>query len=225
MTKRTRAPEIPLIKRPITEIMRITNEAGRSAAANAELIQSASREMRFEWIGKAFPTGLGMSDDEFNDIIVQACNAFDKGIDEYCDGLNEAVQQRPARLPGVGYWFSEDDTFAFGLMVDTSKFSAERLDANALFDRFRVRLVSEYDRIALQVGAARADGADISFSDKEDEPLSIRMTVDETIFLQIVPAAIDRTTLDERLPPMLREFVGLLADDATAGSDPFPIAI
>ena len=99
MTKRTRASEIPLIKRPIAEIVRIANEAGRNAAANAELVQSASREMRFEWIGQAFPQGFGMSDDQFNGIVTQASNAFDKGIDEYCDSLvanKESVKSCPS---------------------------------------------------------------------------------------------------------------------------------
>lgn len=210
MAKRTRASEIPLVKRPIAEIVRIANEAGCRAAGNAELIQSAFFDMRFEWIGKAFPEGFGLSDDQFDDIVSRACDAFDEGIDDYRDSLNKPRQLSSPPLTGVGYWFSEDDSFAFGLMVDTSKFHVEQFHSEALFNRFHARLLSEYDRLALQIEAARAEGTDVSAGNPEGGPLSITFSSDESLFLQIVPSAIDRETLVTQLPGALKNFVEML---------------
>jgi hypothetical protein len=119
--------------------------------------------------------------------------------------LADAAKASRDRLPSVGYWFSEDDSFAFGLMVDLSKFSMQQSDSEALFNRFYARLLSEYDRLALQIEAARAERIDPA-----DEPLSISFTHDENIFLQIVPTAIDRATLTEELPVKLNQFVEIL---------------
>ncbi|WP_213768982.1 hypothetical protein [Caballeronia sp. dw_19] len=225
MAKQAMQIETPLIKRPLEEILAAARAAGRQAFTQRETLDSAWQDAAFVWIDKTLPDNQGMPDEYVNSLLQKAKSAFEQGVEEYLDGVSQVVQAPTPRLPGVGYWFSEDDSFAFGLMVDLLKFQVERFDPDALFDRFYARLVSEYDRRAPHVEAARAYGIAVRSVGQEDEPLSMSMLIEETLFLQIVPIAIDRATLVERLPPMLREFVGLLADDAAVGSDPFPNAI
>ena len=120
----------------------------------------------------------------------------------------------PSRLRGVGYWFSEDSSFAFGLQVDMRVFTADLFDAPALYDRFYSRIIGEYDRLAALVATHRAsDGIDAyPANPEEDIPLSITVLVEEVLFLQIVPAAIGHQELRAQLPEKLRCFIEMLGD-------------
>lgn len=82
MTKRATV-EIPLVKRPIAEIVSVARAAGRDAFITKSTIEAAYTQARFEWIGKAFPTGEGMPDQKFDQVLRNACDAFDKGVEDY----------------------------------------------------------------------------------------------------------------------------------------------
>ena len=132
---------------------------------------------------------------------------------------SELASHVPSRLPGVGYWFSEDSSFAFGLMVNLSELWVAYFDGDALYERFHSRLTTEFEQLMVQVDATRTEGSDVYPVDpEEDVPLSISMPVEDTIFLKVVPAALSRETFSEKLPGMLREFIAMMAD-------PFPNAI
>jgi hypothetical protein len=217
MGEQTQSTETPLIKRSLEEILAAARAAGRKAFTQRETLDSAWQDAAFAWIDKTLPDNQGMPDEYVNGLLEKAKSAFEQGVEDYLEGISLVARTPEPRLLGVGYWFSEDDSFAFGLMIDLSKFQVERFDPDALFDRFYSRLVSEYDRLAPHVEAARAYGITICPVGQKDGPLSMSMPIEETLFLQIVPTAIDRATLVTQLPGVLANFVEMLGP--TAGDE------
>ncbi|MFL9885209.1 hypothetical protein PQR66_19355 [Paraburkholderia agricolaris] len=112
-----------------------------------------------------------------------------------------------ARIPGVGIFFDEGGTFRYGLVIDLSKFEREKCDLCALSERFRARLMEEYDRLAPHIETARkANDPDIPQS-YDGDAVGMHMPFDELMMLEIIPTAIDRTTLDDRLPGAIGDFM------------------
>lgn len=83
MGKSIKAEMVPLVKRPIEEILAVSRTAGRKAFATRETVEAAWMQARFQWIGDALPKGEGISDSQFDDIVAKACDAFEEGVDEY----------------------------------------------------------------------------------------------------------------------------------------------
>ncbi|MFT4504609.1 hypothetical protein [Caballeronia sp. 15711] len=83
MGKSIKSEMVPLVKRPIEEILTVSRAAGRKAFATRETVEAAWMQARHQWIGAAFPTGEGISEDQFGDIVAKACDAFEEGVDEY----------------------------------------------------------------------------------------------------------------------------------------------
>lgn len=73
----------PLIKRPVAEIVEAARAAGREAFGTRATVEAAWLQARFDWIGRAFPSGEGMTDDAFGVVVEKACDAFSEGVDEY----------------------------------------------------------------------------------------------------------------------------------------------
>lgn len=122
----------------------------------------------------------------------------------------------PARLPGVAYWFSEENSFAFGLQVDIAAMQPLGLDAEALFERFSHRLIAEYRRLKAHADAHRANEGAYRVDPDEDEPIAIQMVCDDVFSLQIVPVAIESAAFAQALHPVLREFVALFGESKFA---------
>lgn len=197
-----------LVTRPIEEITEICRIAGRTAFVNAEVVEDAAGEIRFEWIGRAFPSGMGMSEKQFNNIIKCASAAFDEGIDEYKESLRSGP---PPRLPGVSYFFSEDFDFEYGVQIDLSRMDGRRLTADALYDRIYSRLLFEFDSLMRHI---LTSGEQVKFVGSGKPPISTEMLVDDVFLFRIVPVALTRRQLQEKLTVQLREFV-----DYMVGSD------
>jgi hypothetical protein len=143
--------------------------------------------------------------------------------------MNEFSSPLPQRLPGAGYWFSEDSSFKYGVMLDLSVFRADAYEEEALYQRFRARLLAEYDRLAPQIAAAYAEPDACPINSIEDLPISISVPQDEWLYLEIVPTLITRQKLVRQLPTELRKLVAMIkrpesyfaesAFDAVGGGD------
>lgn len=120
--------------------------------------------------------------------------------------MNADIRTLPARLPGVSIFFDESGTFRFGLQIDLSRFSFKQSDAEALYQRFYTRIMSEYDRLSLHI-AAVSDESDVCHPKPGDEPISAYMLTDDVFFFQIMPVDLKRDVLSDILPTKLREFV------------------
>lgn len=120
--------------------------------------------------------------------------------------INSTSAQIPARLPGVSIFFDESSTFRFGLQIDLSRFSLDRLDAEALYQRFYTRLMSEYDQLLPRIAAAGSE-PDAYRPKPDDEPISTFMLIDDVFIFQIMPVELKRDVLNDVLPTKLREFV------------------
>ncbi|CAE6862173.1 hypothetical protein R69658_07674 [Paraburkholderia aspalathi] len=206
MNNHTLGKAVPLLKRPIDEIVTIAREAGRRTFDNVDTIEAVWFDARSRWLNENLPNALGLTDDEFDTVMVRAADAFKQGFDEYIRDMSEVVQTWAPRLPGVSIFFDESSTFRYGLQVDLSRFSAERLDAEALYQRFYTRLMSEYDRLLPHIAAAGGE-PDAYRPKPDDEPISTFMLIDDVFIFQILPVALKRDVLKDALPAKLREFV------------------
>jgi hypothetical protein len=88
---------MPLVKRPIEEIIAVARDAGRKAFVTRETVEAAFMDARFQWIGTAFPKGEGVPDDQFDDIVEKACDAFEAGVEDYL-AESEAMADTIGRL-------------------------------------------------------------------------------------------------------------------------------
>jgi hypothetical protein len=80
-----------LITLPIEEVKRIARDAGRKAFMDKMVIERVYADVRFDWIGRMFPSSLGiMDDDAFDEVISEAVVAFEAGVEDYCQTLNES---------------------------------------------------------------------------------------------------------------------------------------
>ncbi|TDV16286.1 hypothetical protein [Paraburkholderia caballeronis] len=123
----------------------------------------------------------------------------------------------PARLPGVGLFFGEDSGFTYGLTVDLTKFRLDRFDADALYRRLYDRLLTEYDRLAPHIAAERSGPGAYVADPENDGPVSVWMLTDDVFCLEIIPAAIERESLEQELPPLLRRFVEIMGQSLNLG--------
>lgn len=201
MTKRTSKTDMPLIKRPIDEIVQFARAAGRTAFANADVVEGAAQDIRFEWVGRNFPSGMGMPEDQFNDVIVLACKAFDEGIDEYHNSL---CQPPAKRLRGVSYFFSEESSYEYGVQIDVSRLDVRDHSGDALYERFYQRLLSEFDALRQRIAAA---GEQVNRTAVSGSPISFSMLADDVFVFRIAPVALERDQFRQVLPTKLREFV------------------
>jgi hypothetical protein len=79
-----------LITLPIEEVKRVAREAGRKAFKDKLVIERVYADVRFEWVGRMFPSSLGiMDDDAFDEVISEAVIAFEAGVEDYCQTLDE----------------------------------------------------------------------------------------------------------------------------------------
>lgn len=80
-----------LVTLPIEEVKRIARDAGRKAFMDKQVIERLYVDVRFDWVGRMFPSSLGiMDDDAFDKVISEAVVAFEAGVEDYCQTLNES---------------------------------------------------------------------------------------------------------------------------------------
>jgi len=206
MGKHAQQTAIPLVKWRIDEIISVAREAGRTAFSNAGIARALWMDARSHWLTENLPSALGLTDDEFDAVIVRSAGAFKDGVDEYLRDMDDVTETRAPRFPGMSYFFSENNDFAYGLQIDLSRFSVERFDVEALYQRVYPRLMGEYHRLAPHIATARGVPG-LYQPEPGDEPISTFMLVDDVFVFRIVPVALDRDMLAELLPAKLREFV------------------
>ena len=72
---------VPLIKRPIAEVLEAARNAGAAAFAERGALQKAGGDLRREWIAAHLPDASGLSAAEFGQVRVAASEAFDLGVE------------------------------------------------------------------------------------------------------------------------------------------------
>jgi hypothetical protein len=84
MPKPNPTQAVPLIKRPVEEILAAARDAGREAFVTRKVIEDHCDAVSTDWINSTIPSSLGvMDDDEFGEFISRVINAFDEGVLEY----------------------------------------------------------------------------------------------------------------------------------------------
>lgn len=89
---------VPMIQRPIEEIVRIAHAAG-AAVKLPEVIKRAMFDTRFDWINENIPEPVaGIEGSEFDQVINTAAQAFDAGLDSALLSYYKQVQRNIERL-------------------------------------------------------------------------------------------------------------------------------
>jgi hypothetical protein len=90
MGKSVETEMVPLIKQPLDVILIAARAAGRVAFITRSVIEDHCDAVANDWLNKVMPSSLGvMDDDAFGDLMEKVMAAFDEGVEQYLDHIEE----------------------------------------------------------------------------------------------------------------------------------------